>query len=234
MTFNEYRNDLMDNYRSIDRTWKRDGDKLIRLNGEGEEQYFYDLHFSDKNGIWALFDEVRKFNLVHNKQVVKLNIIQRYRLYGLLKDKVQVIKALNNVKKQMSDFEKIAIKAYSRTVEGGKQIAKTMLNEFPNPVMDVINIKNSVKRRKTTKIINCNCPSGETNKPKHKFDYEELKERYKLQLRIELEHQRTADDLTRQEVDMQKSKFQKRIEELAKKRLNDSIDKNELIKRFNR
>ena len=67
----------MDNYGAIDRVWKIDGDKLIRVDGEGVEQYFYDLHISQKNGFWALFDEVKNFNLVYNKQIIKLNLFQR-------------------------------------------------------------------------------------------------------------------------------------------------------------
>ena len=84
MTYNDYKNDLMDNYGAIDRVWKIDGDKLIRVDGEGVEQYFYDLHISQKNGFWALFDEVKNFNLVYNKQIIKLNLFQRYKLFGLL------------------------------------------------------------------------------------------------------------------------------------------------------
>lgn len=233
MTYNDYKNDLMDNYGAIDRTWKIDGDKLIRLDGEGEEQYFYDLHISQKNGFWALIDEIRKFNLVYNKQIIKLNLFQRYKLFGLLNDKVDHIISLNRVKKQMSDFEKMAKKGYHRTFEGGKQIAKAIRNQGPNPagiIGEILETKRERDKKKSDWVGLGGTVSDQTSEPKHKFDYEELKRRYQLQLKIELENQRTASDLDRQYVEDQKSKFQKRLEELAKRRMDSSISFDDLRK----
>lgn len=240
MTYNDYKNDLMDNYGAIDRVWKIDGDKLIRVDGEGVEQYFYDLHISQKNGFWALFDEVKNFNLVYNKQIIKLNLFQRYKLFGLLNDKVDHIKSLNRVKKQMSDFEKMAKKGYHRTVEGGKQVAKAIRNQrgsIPGVISEIIENNREKDKKKSDWVglggtVSGNNQTNESN-DRFKFDYEELKKRYQLQLKIELENQRTANDLDVQYVNDQKSKFQKRLEEMAKKRLDNSVSVEDIKNRFN-
>ena len=48
---------------------------------------------------------------------------------------------------------------------------------------------------------------------------------------MELERDKTDNDLDRQYLETQKSKFQKRIEELAKKRLEDSISREDIMTR---
>jgi len=215
MTYNDYKNDLMDNYGAIDRMWKIDSNRLIRVNGEGVEQYFYDLFHSEKDNFLGVLEEVRKFNLVNNKNIVKLNLYQRYKLLKLISITKSDLTRLSNMKKQLNDYE-------NRFKKGVSKVVKS------NPIVNVIgSVKDMVVKNDSheTPIIN-----KETSNPQYKFDYEELKRGYQLRLKLELEKQRTANDLDRQYIQEQKSIFQKRIEELARKRMNDSVSLDELRK----
>ena len=159
---------------------------------------------------------------------------------SLLNDKVDHIKSLNRVKKQMSDFEKMAKKGYHRTVEGGKQVAKAIRNQrgsIPGVISEIIENNREKDKKKSDWVglggtVSGNNQTNESN-DRFKFDYEELKKRYQLQLKIELENQRTANDLDVQYVNDQKSKFQKRLEEMAKKRLDNSVSVEDIKNRFN-
>ena len=232
MTYNEYRNDLMDNYGAIDRTWKLNENKLIILDGEGNELYFYDLYHSEKDGFFGVLEEIRRFNLVNDKNVVKLNLYQRYKLMSLIALKKDYITELNRVKKQMSDYEKLIKKGVHKTMEGGKTIAKAIRRQGPNPVGIIQDVLDTKRIRDKAKVVSEKPEiKPAPTKPSPKYDYESLKARYQLQLRMELERDKTANDLDRQYLETQKSKFQKRIEELAKKRLEDSISREDIMTR---
>jgi len=213
MTYKEYQQDLMDNYGAIDRTWKLSDNKLIRFDGEGNELYFYDLYHSEKNGFFGALEEVRRFNLVNNKYVVKLNLYQRYKLMSLIGLKKDDITKLNRVKKVMSDYEKSAMRAYSRTVEGGKQVAKAIRNQGPNPVGIIGEV---LERKRDTNKGNCEKPRIKPA-PTSILGLEKLKS--ELELQKQEEKLKSVD-----RYGIEKSKFQQRIEKLAKERLNNSVD----------
>jgi hypothetical protein len=103
MEFKEYRFDLMDMYGGIDRKWKVDesGHKLIRMDGQDNEQYFYYLPDFTTPGLRAWWRGLRTFSLVVNKQEVPLTFIQRWKLFGLLEDKFSDVKRLVTAKKKM-------------------------------------------------------------------------------------------------------------------------------------
>jgi hypothetical protein len=225
MTYNDYKQDLMDNYGSIDRKWKIDGNRLIRFNGEVEE-YFYDLHHSPKQNIWGAFEEIRKFNLVHNKQVIYLNLWQRYVLMDLISLKKENISNLNMVKKKAEEVRKIIKKGYSRTMEGGKEVAEAIRN--PHGVIEGIldRKRKNDKQEKRSSWVDSK-------------SVEQMKEEYQLKLMEQLEIQKAKEELRKQEIRRQyeiieKSDFEKKLEKLAERRLRQAINKDSLTKRRGR
>ena len=237
MTFNDYRRDLMDMYGAIDRKWVKDGSKLIRTDGQDNHEYFYDIFLSQKKGFFGWFESMNNFKLVRGTNVIQLNIIQRYRIFGLLESKLDEIKYLNKFKKQVKAAQKMAEGFGKSAASIGADIGKATMNQGPNPagvIGEVLERQTARSKRKTEKPKIKAAPT----KPNYTIDYELLKNQYKVELQKQLERQKDNIELSRQQFEMdkvaRKSKFQKRLEEMAKKRMEDSITIEDLINKGDR
>lgn len=111
----DFKDDLHISHSVTNIGWKVDDDKLIKLNDKDEEVYFYHINYSKHKAIDGFFvialmrnvyNKIFGWNLIKDKQVVKLSIGDRISISQVLFDKLQNVNELTMMKSQSLSTER--------------------------------------------------------------------------------------------------------------------------------
>jgi hypothetical protein len=115
--FEDYYDDLFNP--DVNKSWKVDDTKLVRLDKDKNELYFYNvktltptIRVFGFNWLVNIYLSMFSFTLVSNKQLIDLNLIERFKLSEIVPDKVKEVKYVMSFKNETKHKTLPFIKEY--------------------------------------------------------------------------------------------------------------------------
>lgn len=103
--FEHYYDDLFNS--DTNKNWKVDDDRLIRLNKDKDELYFYHIGKTERNislygfnWLIDLYKAIFGFTLIKDKQIIDLSILERFKLHNLIYAKIESVKYVTSLKNE--------------------------------------------------------------------------------------------------------------------------------------